>query len=314
MNDEEFARAVFARSLETSFRDEPALLPSVDRIAAEGRRTARNRHGLQAGGTVVLAGAVTAALVSGPSFLGLGSSAGSPTLSGTDGSAGAAGDTSQSGVEVTSAASKPGPGVPCTPGPTVDWAGILAAALPGVGLTASQAPTCVQEPDATTLLEATYTIDGGALLQIDAHIGASAVKTAPPGPKDSGQAAGGAASAVTKVPASFAATSPPSADVQRKLAASAAASAAASRASGSGSCSDSAVTNETVCGGEFAKGPYSGMEADISGKSLPGVVQVIVTAPQPSTATPSPSVPVTATQLKALAQDVYDALVASAAS
>jgi hypothetical protein len=82
VNDEEFARRVFARAFESGTAGEPPTLPSLERIAARSRRTARTRQGVYAASSVALGGVVTAGVVSGPSLIGLGGGSGETSSAG----------------------------------------------------------------------------------------------------------------------------------------------------------------------------------------------------------------------------------------
>jgi hypothetical protein len=163
MNDEDFARDAFAAALRSGWTGEPPTMPDVDGLAFRARRTARNRRGVYAAGTTALAGVVTAGVVTGPSLLGLGN--GSP--SGFSAAAGA--DASKSG-SASASASRPdavkSPGVACATPPAIDWAGIVAAALPaGIHAVPDNAVNCLDFPEGSRSIEAGFklTVPGGVL-------------------------------------------------------------------------------------------------------------------------------------------------------
>ena len=131
MNDEDFARQAFAAAFRSGHTGEPPTLPDVELLALHGQRANRNRHGLYAAGTTALAGVVVAGVVTGPSLLGLGSD--SPSGIGTA----AAGSTPPASPAPSRSSSapdpaKPSPGVTCATPPAINWASVVAAALPAL--------------------------------------------------------------------------------------------------------------------------------------------------------------------------------------
>jgi hypothetical protein len=171
VNDEDFARSAFVAAFRAGEVAEPDVLPDLDRIAAHGRHSARSRQGIYAAGTVALAGAVTAGVVSGPSLLGLGS--GSPKLA--SGSQPSGAPTSASASKSVPDGVKPSPGVPCATPPAINWATVVNAALPtGMIATADHSATCVQLPDGTRTVEALFKLSTGNVeLQVNVGTGPS---------------------------------------------------------------------------------------------------------------------------------------------
>jgi hypothetical protein len=275
---------------------EPDLLPDLDRIATHGRRAARSRQGIYAAGTVALAGAVTAGVVSGPSLLGLGSGS-SKIVSGsqpTDAPASA----SKSVPDVV----KPSPGVPCATPPTIDWASVVNAALPaGVTATADHSANCVQTPDGTRSVEALFKLSTGEVgLQVTVGAGPEIARklaaghgglgvVVSPGPASGSldaatlaklrEAKMAAASGVTSVPGVGESSASPSPDpaalasleAQKRAYASAAATASDSpgvsgtlgiKESGTGSCSQVAP-DENACVSHLTKDSLSVVDVQI---------------------------------------------------
>ena len=169
MNDEDFARRAFAAAFRSGHTGEPPTLPDVELLAQHGRRANRNRHGAYAAGTTALAGVVVAGVVTGPALLGLGT----PSSSGNSVGAGAPASPAPSSSSSAPDPAKPSPGVPCTTPPAIDWASVLAAALPaGVTATADHSANCVQTPDGTRTIEALFKLSTGNVeLQVNVGSG-----------------------------------------------------------------------------------------------------------------------------------------------
>jgi len=173
MNDEDLARQAFAAAFRSGQTGEPPTLPDVELLARQGRRANRNRHGLYAAGSTVLAGAAVAGIVTGPTLLGLGSA--SPSDIGT----GAQGTTTPPSSPAPSSSSsapdpaKPSPGVPCATPATINWLSVVNGALPaGVTATPDHAANCVQTPDGSRTVEALFTLSTGTVqLQVNAQTG-----------------------------------------------------------------------------------------------------------------------------------------------
>ncbi len=173
MNDEDFARQAFAAAFRSGPTGEPPTLPDVELLAQHGRRANRNRHGLYAAGSTVLAGAAVAGIVTGPALLGLGNP--SPSDIGT-GAQGTTTPPSSPAPSLSSSApdpAEPSPGAPCATPPAINWTSILVAALPaGVTATADRSTNCVQLPDGTRTIEASFKLSTGAVgLQINVGTG-----------------------------------------------------------------------------------------------------------------------------------------------
>jgi hypothetical protein len=173
MNDEDFARQAFAAAFRSGHTGEPPTLPDVELLALHGQRANRNRHGLYAAGTTALAGVVVAGVVTGPSLLGLGTD--SPSGIGTE----AAGSTPPASPAPSRSSSapdpaKPSPGVTCATPPAINWASVVAAALPaGVTATADHSANCVQLPDGSRTMEALFKLSTGSVeLQVNVQTGA----------------------------------------------------------------------------------------------------------------------------------------------
>ena len=174
MNDEDFARQAFAAAFRSGQTGEPPTLPDVELLARDGRRANRNRHGLYAAGTTVAAGVAVAAVVTGPSLLGLGS----PSSSDIGSAAGAAASTPPSSPAPSSSSSapdpvKPSPGVPCATPATINWLSVVSGALPtGVTATADHSANCNQLPDGSRSYEALFKLSTGRVeLQVDVGTG-----------------------------------------------------------------------------------------------------------------------------------------------
>jgi hypothetical protein len=169
MNDEDFARQAFAAAFRSGSTGEPPALPDVEGLASRGRRAARYRHGTYAAGTTALAGVVTAGIVTGPALLGLGTNAGSHSVS-----AGGGGATTSAGSASVAASAKPFAGVPCTSSPTINWLGVVSAALPA-GVTATpddRAASCTQMSDGSRSYEARFKLSTGEVgLQVNVGTG-----------------------------------------------------------------------------------------------------------------------------------------------
>jgi hypothetical protein len=174
MNDEDFARHAFAAAFRSGQTGEPPTLPDVELLAQHGRRATRNRHGVYAAGTTVLAGVVVAGVVTGPALLGLGSASTSDISTG----AGTGATTPPSSPAPSSSSSapdpaKPSPGVPCESSDEIDWLSVVASALPrGVTATANHAADCVRTPDGSRSVEALFTLSTGSVdLQVTVGTG-----------------------------------------------------------------------------------------------------------------------------------------------
>jgi hypothetical protein len=163
MNDEDFAKQAFAAAFRSGQTGEPPTLPDVELLARQGRRANRNRHGLYAAGTTVVAGVAVAGVVTGPALLGLGS----PSTSGLGtGAQGAASTTPKPSPSSSSAAdvAKPSPGVPCATAPAISWLSVVNGALPaGVTATADHAAACDQLPDGSRTVQAMFKLSTGTV-------------------------------------------------------------------------------------------------------------------------------------------------------
>jgi hypothetical protein len=208
MNDEDFARQAFATAFAAGSSKEPMTLPDAEALAFRGRRAARNRRGIYAAGTTALAGVVTAGVAGGPSLLNLGAGSGATGVA-------AAGGSSVSPVSPVPPKSpsqspdavKPS-GVPCATPPTIDWAGIVAAALPaGIHAVPDNAVNCLDFPEGSRSIEAGFTLSvPGSILQISVEKGGALAtklgqtskplesKSAPPAASGSGSADSSSAS------------------------------------------------------------------------------------------------------------------------
>jgi hypothetical protein len=173
MNDEDFARHTFAAAFRSGQTGEPPTLPDVELLAQHGRRANRNRHGLYAAGSTVLAGAAVAGVVAGPALLGLGSASPSDVGTGAQGTtippASPTPSPSKSGPDTA----QPSPGVPCAPAPTINWLSVVNGALPaGVTATPDHAANCVQTSDGSRSIEALFKLSTGTVqLQVNAQTG-----------------------------------------------------------------------------------------------------------------------------------------------
>lgn len=168
MNDEDFARHAFAAAFRSGQTGELPTLPDVELLARGARRASRNRHGAYVVGTTALAGVAVAGVVTGPALLGLGS----PSPSGI--SAGAPSSPLPTPSSSVPDPVKPSPGVPCVTPAAIDWASILAAALPaGVTATPDRSANCVTYPDGTRSVEASFKLSTGEVgLQVNVGTGA----------------------------------------------------------------------------------------------------------------------------------------------
>lgn len=173
MNDEDFARHAFAAAFRSGHTGEPPALPDVELLAQQGRHASRNRHGLYAAGTTVVAGVAVAGVVTGPSLLGLGSP--SPSNIGAAQGVGSTRPPSSPAPSATSSEIKPKPsaGTPCTPMPAIDWVGVVNASLPGgVAATTDHSANCVQTADGSRAFEALFKLSNGAVeLQVNVQTG-----------------------------------------------------------------------------------------------------------------------------------------------
>ncbi|HEY0871038.1 MAG TPA: hypothetical protein VGD55_11615 [Acidothermaceae bacterium] len=169
MNDEDFARRAFAAAFRSGQTGEPPTLPDVELLALHGRRANRYRHGAYAVGTTVLAGVTVVGVVGGPALLGLGSNSPSGISVGAGAPAAPAPSSSSSAPDPA----KPSSGVPCATPPAINWASVLAGALPaGVTATADHLANCVQLPDGTRSVEALFKLSTGNVgLQVDVATG-----------------------------------------------------------------------------------------------------------------------------------------------
>lgn len=172
MNDEDFARQALAAAFRSGQTGEPPTLPDVELLARHGRRANRNRHGLYAAGSTVLAGAAVAGIVTGPTLLGLGSP--SPSDVGT----GAQGRTTPPSSPAPSSSSsapdpaKPSPGVPCATPPAINWISVVNGALPAGVTAAPDHANCVQQPDGSRTVQAMFTLSTGTVeLQVTVGTG-----------------------------------------------------------------------------------------------------------------------------------------------
>ena len=320
MNDEDFARQAFAAAFRSGQTGEPPTLPDVELLARDGRRANRNRHGLYAAGTTVVAGVAVAGVVTGPSLLGLGS----PSSSDVGSAAGAAASRPPSSPAPSRSRSapdsvKPSPGVPCATPATINWLSVVSGALPsGVTATADHSANCVQVADGSRSYEALFRLStGGVTLQVNVGTG----------PDIAGKLSAGAASKIGIAPAS---QSPSQsldptalASLQaRKMAAASSASAAGDATSPSpspspgaadvggikgvadGTCSQ-VTANANACISHLTKGSISVVDVELlrTGSS-PIVVDVMATNCKDNLATPAPEqLPSDATVL-AIAQAV----------
>jgi len=173
MNDEDFARQAFAAAFRSGPTGEPPTLPDVELLARHGRRVNRNRHGLYAAGSTVLAGAAVAGIVTGPTLLGLGSPSPSDVGTGAQGTTTPLSSPAPSSSSSAPDPAKPSPGVPCAPPGTINWLTVVNGALPaGVTATADHAANCVQLPDGSRTVEALFKLSTGTVeLQVNVGTG-----------------------------------------------------------------------------------------------------------------------------------------------
>jgi hypothetical protein len=173
MNDEDFARQAFAAAFRSGPTGEPPTLPDVELLAQHGRRANRNRHGLYAAGSTVLAGAAVAGIVTGPTLLGLGSPSPSDVGTGAQGTTTPPSSPAPSSSSSTPDPAKPSPGVPCATPATINWLSVVNGALPtGVTATADHAANCVQVPDGSRTVEALFKLSTGTVeLQVNVGTG-----------------------------------------------------------------------------------------------------------------------------------------------
>ncbi|MDQ1463689.1 MAG: hypothetical protein QOC73_630 [Actinomycetota bacterium] len=199
MNDEDFAHQAFASAFAAGSSKEPMTLPDAEALAFRGRRTARNRRGIYAAGTTALVGVVTAGVAGGPSLLNLGAGSGSTGIAAAGGSS------------VSPALSKPPAespntvkpsGVPCANPPAIDWAAIVAAALPaGIQAVSSNGVNCLEFPEGSRSIRAGFKLSApDSILQIEVESGGALAaklgqtakplesKSAPPAASGSGSA------------------------------------------------------------------------------------------------------------------------------
>jgi hypothetical protein len=169
MNDEDFARQAFAAAFRSGQTGEPPTLPDVELLAQHGRRANRNRHGLYAAGSTVLAGAAVAGVVAGPALLGLGSASPSDVGTGATPPSSPTPSPSKSGPDT----SQPSPGVPCATPPTINWLSVVNGALPaGVTATLDHSANCVQTSNGSRSIEALFKLSTGTVqLQVSAQTG-----------------------------------------------------------------------------------------------------------------------------------------------
>lgn len=338
MNDEEFARSIFARAFESGTTGEPPTLPSIERIAARGRQAARTRQGVYAASSVALAGVVTAGVVSGPSLIGLGGGSGETSSAGQP-----AGSVKTSGSATTSApiTVKGKTVTQCpTPPQALAWASLIKSHLPAdVGITPSSKPTsskassspsttssasnfvtstagaatatsggvsCVILPDGSTLMESIFALTPNGVLQVEVSTGQ---------PNRSASPSTGTSSLSKEDVAKLQA-------LKSDLAAAHASGASggsgkpapggtgvdASNASDTAKppvsaptpvCSD-VKTGEQVCASSVAKGGYTGFDIELT-RTSPTPLRVEVAASTPDTGT-APSVD--AAQLTAVAEAI----------
>jgi hypothetical protein len=173
MNDEDFAKEAFAAAFRSGQTGEPPTLPDVELLARQGRRANRNRHGLYAAGTTVVAGVAVAGVVTGPALLGLGSPSTSNLGTGAQGTGSTTPKPSPSASSSAVDAAKPSPGVPCATPPAIDWVSVVNGALPtGVTATPDHAATCVLTPNGSRTVEALFKLSPGSVeLQVNVGSG-----------------------------------------------------------------------------------------------------------------------------------------------
>lgn len=328
MNDEDFARHAFAAAFRSGQTGEPPTLPDVELLARDGRRASRNRHGLYAAGTTVLAGAAVAGVVTGPSLLGLGS----PSSSDVGSAAGAASTPPSSPAPSRSSSApdsvKPSPGVPCATPATINWLSVVSAALPqGTTATPDHSANCVQVADGSRSYEALFRLStGGVTLQVNvgtgpdiaAKLGGGTVKVGiPPASQSASEsldpltltqlqarkmAAASSASAAGNANSSSSSPSPDAAalaslEAQKRALASARATASPApgvatadgiKGVADGSCSKVAA-NANACVSHLTKGSISVIDVELLRTgSSPIVVDVMATNGKDNAPTPAP--------------------------
>jgi hypothetical protein len=337
MNDEDFARQAFA----TAFAAEPKTLPDAEALAFRGRRAARNRRGIYAAGTTALAGVVTAGVAGGPSLLNLGAGSGSTTGTAAAGSGPSVSPSVSPSRSPSQSpdAGKPS-GSPCATPPAIDWAGIIAAALPaGIHAVSDHAVNCLDFPEGSRSIEAGFKLSvPGSVLQIEVeHGGMLAHKlgeTAPPLQADSSSASPTLdPSALASLQALKRSMADPSTmaslDAKKQSMAaqndaaaraakeSAAASAKYSAAAGATSVGSDSVdktppscqqlaADVTACASAVTKGGFVGTEVQLIRTGADPVVIDVVAASGDGTDAPSPApgtkAPLNAAQVTAIAQ------------
>ena len=173
MNDEDFARQAFAAAFRSGQTGEPPTLPDVELLAQHGRRANRNRHGLYAAGSTVLAGAAVAGVVAGPALLGLGSASPSDVGTGAQGTTTPPSSPTPSPSSSAPDTAKPSPGVPCATQPSINWVSVVNGALPaGVTATPDHSANCVQTSNGSRSIEALFKLSTGTVeLQVNTQTG-----------------------------------------------------------------------------------------------------------------------------------------------
>jgi hypothetical protein len=333
MNDEDFARQAFATAFAAGSSKEPVTLPDAEALAFRGRRAARTRRGIYAAGTTALAGVVTAGVAGGPSLLNLG--AGSGSTIGTAASGGGSSvspSTSKSPLQSPDAV-KPS-GVPCATPPTIDWAGIVAAALPaGIHAVPDHSVNCLDFPEGSRSIAAGFTLSvPTGVLQIDVESGGALAtklgqtskplesKSAPPASESpslnpsalaSLQALKSKMAADASTRASLDAVKQSMAATDEAAARAAKESAAASAgANGSDSVGKTPPTchplaaNITACASTVTKGGFVGTDVQVIRTGANAVVIDVLAASGTDTPSPAPGTkaPLTDVQVTAIAQ------------
>jgi hypothetical protein len=335
MNDEDFARHAFAAAFRSGQTGEPPTLPDVELLAQHARRANRHRHGAYVAGTTALAGVAVAGVVTGPALLGLGGPSTSGIGTATQGPA------TTTPSPSTSSASGPVKlmaGVPCATSPSVNWLGIVNGALPaGVTATADQSAKCVQTPDGSRDVAASFKLStDGVELQVNVgtgviagklgvgtlDVGPSAPESLDPatlaqlraskiaaGAAANSGSAGGAAPSTSSLDAAAIA----SLQAEKHALASAAATASPEvdtahgggiQGGGNGSCSATAP-DENTCVSHVTKGSVAVIEVAITrGGSSPLTVDVIASNGKDDAATPAPGQLPSESTMLALAQAV----------
>lgn len=297
MNDDEFARQVFARALD----GEPSVTPDLEHITTQCRKAMRARHGIYAAGGAALAGIVTAGVVSGPTLLGLGSSPpGMSTAGQGTGTERASGTTPSTKTSPDLSNGKAQVATPCATSPQIDWTQIISQNVPGAHprLTPKAdvptGPGCVMLPDGSMDIEVLLTIaNPNGVVQIDVDTGGSKQgrPSASATPNADLQAKMDALKAqqATGQSTGDATNSPPAA-------------AAPSKAEGLPTCS-TVAPGEQVCVAHVEKGGYVGVSAALSRTTpKPLFVQVIGSSGAPTG--PSGTPPLSPAQVSAIAQAV----------